>query len=98
MFGTRPRPLTDTCPKPMLPVGGVPLVERQMRRLSEIGGRRIVLATSYRAEVFREAYGGGPHLGLDLAYSFESEPLGTGGAIRLAAATSQTTTAIRLSF
>jgi len=83
-LGTRLRPLTDTCPKPMLPVGGVPLVERQMRRLRDIGVHRIVLATSYRAEVFREAYGTGAGLGLDLVYSFEHEPLGTGGAIRLA--------------
>lgn len=54
-----------------------------MRRLKPIGVRRIVLATWYRAEVFRQAYGYGADLGLDLEYSVESEPLGTGG-IRLA--------------
>ena len=84
-LGTRLRPLTDTCPKPMLPVGGVPLVERQLRRLVDTGVQRVVLATAYRAEVFRATYGDGARLGLDLSYSFESEPLGTGGAIRLAA-------------
>lgn len=81
-MGTRLRPLTDTCPKPMLPVAGVPLVERQMRRLRDVGIERVVLATSYKAEVFRDAYGSGDSLDLDLRYSYEHEPLGTGGAIR----------------
>ena len=80
--GTRLRPLTDTCPKPMLPVAGIPLIERQLIRLRAAGVRSVVLATSYQAETFRDAYGSGEGLGLALAYSFEESPLGTGGAIR----------------
>jgi mannose-1-phosphate guanylyltransferase len=68
----------------MLPVAGVPLVEHQIRKLAAAGVRRIVLATSYRAETFR-ALGDGSSFGLQLSYAVESEPLGTGGAIRHAA-------------
>ncbi len=76
--------MTNNTPKPMLPVAGVPLVEHQIRKLAAAGVRRIVLATSYRAETFR-TLGDGSAFGLQLSYAVESEPLGTGGAIRHAA-------------
>jgi mannose-1-phosphate guanylyltransferase len=82
--GTRLRPLTNHTPKPMLPVAGVPLVEHQIRKLAAAGIQRIVLATSYRADTFR-TLGDGGAFGLQLTYAVESEPLGTGGAIRHAA-------------
>jgi mannose-1-phosphate guanylyltransferase len=80
--GTRLRPLTITTPKPMLPVAGVPFVAHQLARLAAAGVDRVVLATSYRAEVFAEHFGAGDALGLRLDYVTETEPLGTGGGIR----------------
>ena len=84
--GTRLRPLTLTTPKPMLPVAGVPFVTHQIARLAAAGFDHIVLATSYRAEVFAAHFGDGAPLGVRLSYVVEHEPLGTGGAIRNAAA------------
>ncbi len=84
-LGTRLRPLTLSCPKPMLPVAGVPFVAHQLARASAAGVRRVVLATSYRPEVFTEL-GDGSAWGVELIHVHESEPLGTGGGIRHAAA------------
>ena len=81
-LGTRLRPLTVYTPKPMLPVAGVPFVAHQLARLRDAGVRRVVLATSYRAEVFEGYLGDGAAFGVDLVYATEDEPLGTGGAIR----------------
>jgi mannose-1-phosphate guanylyltransferase len=83
-FGTRLRPLTLGCPKPMLPVAGVPFVLHQLARARAAGVTRVVLATSYRPEVFA-ALGDGSDLGIELVHVHETEPLGTGGAIRHAA-------------
>ena len=84
--GTRLRPLTLTTPKPMLPVAGVPFVTHQLARLAAAGFDHVVLATSYRAEVFERHFGDGAALGMRLSYVVEQAPLGTGGAIRNAAA------------
>lgn len=80
--GSRLRPLTVHTAKPMLPVAGVPFVVHQLVALREAGVRHVVLATSYRAETFEGALGDGEALGLRLEYVTETEPLGTGGAIR----------------
>jgi mannose-1-phosphate guanylyltransferase len=81
-MGTRLRPLTLSAPKPMLPTAGVPLLTHLLSRLKEAGITHVVLGTSYRAEVFAEYFGDGADLGLELEYVVETEPLGTGGAIR----------------
>ena len=80
--GTRLRPLTLTTPKPLLPVAGVPFLTHQLASLRRAGIDHVVLATSYRAEIFTETFGDGAALGLELSYLTEDEPLGTGGAIR----------------
>ncbi len=80
--GSRLRPLTLTTPKPMLPCAGVPFLTHQLVRLAEVGVKHVVLATSYRSEVFAEYYGDGGTLGLSIDYVTEVEPLGTGGGIR----------------
>jgi mannose-1-phosphate guanylyltransferase len=80
--GTRLRPLTVHVPKPMLPVAGVPFVAHQLARLRDAGIGHVVLATSYRAEVFEPYLGDGSAFGLELQYATEDAPLGTGGAIR----------------
>lgn len=79
--GTRLRPLTVNTPKPMLPVAGVPFTVHQITRARDAGISRIVLATSYRAEVFAE-FIEGADLGIEIVIATEPEPLGTGGAIR----------------
>jgi mannose-1-phosphate guanylyltransferase len=71
-----------SAPKPMLPVAGVPVTAHMLARARDAGIDRVVLATSYRAEVFEEYFGDGSAHGLELEYVTETEPLGTGGAIR----------------
>jgi mannose-1-phosphate guanylyltransferase len=80
--GTRLRPLTVNTPKPMLPVGGVPFTAHQLAQARAAGVERVILATSYKAEVFTDWLGDGSRLGLEIEYVTEDIPLGTGGAIR----------------
>jgi mannose-1-phosphate guanylyltransferase len=80
--GTRLRPLTMSAPKPMLPVAGVPVTAHMLARARDAGIERVVLATAYKAEVFEEYFGDGSAHGLELVYVTETEPMGTGGAIR----------------
>ncbi|MGJ4115812.1 sugar phosphate nucleotidyltransferase [Corynebacterium macclintockiae] len=80
--GTRLRPLTNSIPKPMLPVAGAPFLEHLLARIKEAGMTHVVLGTSFKAEVFEEYFGDGSHLGLEIEYVVEDEPLGTGGGIR----------------
>jgi mannose-1-phosphate guanylyltransferase len=80
--GTRLRPLTVHTPKPMVPAAGVPFLAHQLARARAAGVRHIVMATSYLAEVFEPYFGDGSALGLRLEYVTETDPLGTGGAIR----------------
>jgi mannose-1-phosphate guanylyltransferase len=81
-FGTRLLPLTERRPKHLLEVGGVPFLEHQVSRLAAAGVEHVVLATSYRAELFEPVLGDGSRWGVRLTYVQEEEPLGTGGAIR----------------
>jgi mannose-1-phosphate guanylyltransferase len=83
--GTRLRPLTIGTPKPLLPTAGVPFLAHQLAKAAASGVTRIVMATAYRSEMFAEAFGDGSAFGLQIAYVFEGEPLGTGGGIRNAA-------------
>jgi mannose-1-phosphate guanylyltransferase len=80
--GTRLRPLTVNNPKPMLHVAGVPFTAHQLAQARAAGVDHVVLATSYKAEVFTEWLGDGSRLGLEVDYVTEDVPLGTGGAIR----------------
>ena len=81
-FGTRLLPLTAHRPKHLLNVGGVPFLEHQIARLAQAGVGHVVLATSYRAELFEPVLGDGSRWGVRLDYVEEEEPLGTAGAIR----------------
>lgn len=84
-FGTRLKPLTNQTPKPMLPVGGLPVTEHQLLVAKKAGITTVILATSYLSEVFIPYFGDGSKWGMKLKYAVEKEPLGTGGAIRNAA-------------
>src|SRR5260370_18184550 len=83
--GTRLRPLTLSEPKPLLPTAGVPFLTHQLARAAECGITHVILATSYRAEMFTEAFGDGAALRLSIDYVHESSPLGTGATITHAA-------------
>ena len=80
--GTRLRPLTASIPKPMLPTAGAPFLHHVLARARSAGIDRVVMATSYRPEVFRDGLGDGSALGLRIEYVIEDAPLGTGGALR----------------
>ncbi len=83
--GTRLMPLTVRTPKPMLKIAGAPVTEHQIMKARSAGITEIVLATSYLAEVFEPYFGDGSRFGISIKYAFETEPLGTGGAIANAA-------------
>jgi dTDP-glucose pyrophosphorylase len=81
--GRRLRPLTDTTPKPMLEVGGQPLLERIVAQLAAAGLKRIFLSVGYLGHQIEEHFGDGGRFGCQLEYLREDEPLGTGGALSL---------------
>lgn len=81
--GRRLRPLTLTRPKPMLDIGGVPLLERQVRTMTQSGLRRIFIATNYLGQVIEDHFGDGNAFEVDIEYLRETKPLGTAGALSL---------------
>ena len=82
-FGSRLRPLTDSCPKPMLPLGDKPLLEHIVRRFMSQGFWNFYVSTHYMPDVITNHFGDGSDLGVSIKYVTEKEPLGTGGAIGL---------------
>jgi len=84
-FGTRLRPLTNTVPKPMLPVGHVATIERLIGNLVRAGVDDVTLALGFKPEPFIAAFPDGTCAGAKLTYAVEPEPLDTAGAIRFAA-------------
>ena len=82
-LGKRLRPLTQDIPKPMLPVGGRPLLETLVTRFRDQGFRSIRLAVNYKAGMVQDHFGDGTELGVDIRYLTEEEPLGTIGALSL---------------
>lgn len=83
--GTRLAPLTNNIPKPMLQVAGVPFTEHQINKARGAGITEIVLATSFKAELFEPYFGDGKDFGISIKYAVEEVALGTGGAISNAA-------------
>jgi NDP-sugar pyrophosphorylase family protein len=82
--GLRLRSITGNAPKSMASIGGRPFLELLLRQLKRNGFRRVILAVGYQQEVIRAALGERA-FGLNVAYSPELSPLGTGGAVRKAA-------------
>jgi len=81
-FGTRLGALTHGLPKPMIDIGGRPYLERVVESFARCGLRDIVMLTGYRAEVVENHFDDGKRFGVRILYSRETDPLGTGGAIR----------------
>ncbi len=83
-LGTRLRSVVSDVPKSMAKIGQRPFLEIQLLQLRAQGIRRVVLGTGYLGEQIETYFGDGSRVGLAISYSRETEPLGTGGAIRLA--------------
>lgn len=84
-LGTRLRAASGDLPKPLVEVGGEPLVAHQIRRLVAAGVPDVTVAVGYGADQVVQLLGAGAAWGARLSYSREDEPLGTGGALALAA-------------
>ena len=85
-LGTRLGALAENLPKPMIEVAGHPYLEYVIESFAERGLTDFVLLTGHRAEVIEEHFADGARFGVQIAYSRETEPLGTGGALRQARA------------
>lgn len=82
-FGTRLKPLTDTCPKPMLKIGDKPMLEILIDRFAKAGFHNIYISTHYLPEMITDYFGNGECWGVNIKYVYEASPLGTGGALGL---------------
>lgn len=82
-LGTRLRGVVADVPKPMAPIAGRPFLEILLQLLARKGFRRVILSVGFMSHVIR-AYAGDRHSGMDIVYSTEESPLGTGGGVRLA--------------
>jgi D-glycero-alpha-D-manno-heptose 1-phosphate guanylyltransferase len=80
-FGTRLRSVVSDVPKPMAPIGEKPFLAYVLQNLSKNGVTRVIVSAGYMSEKIVD-YFGHNFFGMDLIYSIEDEPLGTGGAIR----------------
>ncbi|MBR9703719.1 NTP transferase domain-containing protein, partial [Candidatus Woesearchaeota archaeon] len=82
-FGTRLGELTKNTPKPMLTVGGKPILQHTIECLKEHGITKVLLCAGYKAEVIEEFFSETKNWGVDIEISIEDEPLGTAGAVKL---------------
>jgi NDP-mannose synthase len=82
-LGSRLRPYTVVLPKPLMPVGDMPILEIIIKQLAKHGFSRILLAVNHQAQLLQAFFGNGERLGVDIEYSLESKPLGTMGPLRL---------------
>ena len=81
--GTRLRPFTENTPKPMVDVGGIPILARQIQRLVDAGIHRIYISVNYLGHVIEEYFGDGRDFGVEICYLREQVKLGTAGALSL---------------
>lgn len=84
-LGTRMRDVGVSTPKTLLDIKGQPLIATQLERLRAVGVLDVVMATGHLGELVAETLGDGSAYGVQLSYSHEAEPMGTGGALALAA-------------
>lgn len=81
--GRRLLPLTEKLPKPLVEVGGMPLIERQVRRVANAGVDKIFIAVNYLSEMIESHLGDGSKFGVEIQYLREQQKLGTAGALSL---------------
>ena len=82
-FGKRLMPLTQSLPKPMLSINGVPMLEIIIKQLSRLKIKKIYISVHYLSEKIIDYFGNGNSFGVDIEYINEKKPMGTGGCIRL---------------
>jgi dTDP-glucose pyrophosphorylase len=82
-LGTRLRPHTETCPKPMLVVAGKPMLEHIIERAKTEGFGRFIISINYLGHMIEDYFGSGERLGVKINYLKETTPLGTAGALGL---------------
>lgn len=81
--GQRLRPYTTILPKPLMPIGDMPILEVVLRQLKAAGVTRVTMAVGHLAELLQAFFGDGHRFGLAIDYSFEEQPLGTVGPLTL---------------
>lgn len=82
-LGTRLRPLTNDLPKPMLPIGGKPILENIIMHFKSFGFVNFILSVNYKKEIIKNYFQDGKSLGVTITYIEETERLGTAGALSL---------------
>ena len=82
-LGTRLKPLTNTTPKPMLHVGGKPILETIISKFASYGFVNIVLCVNYKSNIIKDYFGDGSKFGVNIEYIFEEKRMGTAGALSL---------------
>ncbi|NRA54667.1 MAG: CBS domain-containing protein [Gammaproteobacteria bacterium] len=82
-FGTRLRPLTNNCPKPLLKLGEKPILETIIENFISSGFHQFYISTHYLPETIVEHFGDGSKWGVDIHYIHEDTPLGTAGSLGL---------------
>ena len=82
-MGLRLRPHTESCPKPLLPVNGKPILEHIIERAKSDGFRRFLISVNYLGEMVEDYFGGGAKWNIQIGYLKEKEPLGTAGSLAL---------------
>ena len=81
--GTRLAPYTKILPKPLMPVGDLPILEILLRQMKRAGVTEVILTVGHLAELLRSFFQDGSRFGLNIDYSFEEKPLGTAGPLSL---------------
>jgi dTDP-glucose pyrophosphorylase/CBS domain-containing protein len=82
-FGTRLRPLTEDCPKPMLKVGNRPILETIIQQFLDYGFYRFAISVHFMPDVIKKHFGDGRRMGAEITYIEETKPMGTAGALAL---------------
>jgi NDP-mannose synthase len=81
--GTRLAPYTRILPKPLMPIGDMPILEILLRQMQRAGVNEVILTVGYLGELLRAFFQDGERFGLKIEYSFEEHPLGTAGPLSL---------------
>jgi NDP-sugar pyrophosphorylase family protein len=81
--GTRLAPYTHILPKPLMPIGEMPILEVMLRQMKRAGIRDVVLTVGHLASLLHSYFGRGERWGMNIEYSYEDQPLGTAGPLAL---------------
>jgi NDP-sugar pyrophosphorylase family protein len=81
--GTRLAPYTTVLPKPLLPIGEMPILEVLLWQMKRAGVKEVVLTVGHMAAILRSYFGNGEEFGMKISYSYEDKPLGTAGPLAL---------------